>query len=337
MRCDRRALRGTIHTLNLNSSLLRDNLLGDPVCRDVPVYLPAGHDGEGLPLLVDLVGFTGAGPAHLNWRGFGENLPERLDRLIATGSLSPVVVAFPDCFTRLGGNQYINSLALGPWEDILIEEVVPLVEERFGCGGPQRRGVFGKSSGGYGSIVHAMKHADFWAAAACHSGDMAFDLCYLSAMPCTLRALAENDNSIKTFITNFEAGPKWSGADLNILMSLAMCASYDPDPGAFCGVRLPVDMKTCEVIPDRWANWLKWDPLVMVETRGKALKALKALWIDCGIRDQYNLLYGTRRLHLRLESIGVDHHYEEFPDNHSSIDYRFDKSLPVLARALALA
>src|SRR3546814_20062202 len=93
--------------------------------------------------------------------------------------MPPVVVAFPDCFTRLGGNQYINSAATGPWEDILLQEVVPLVEQRFGCGGAGRRGVFGKSSGGYGAIAHALKPADFWAAAACHSGDMGFELCYL--------------------------------------------------------------------------------------------------------------------------------------------------------------
>ena len=28
-------------------------------------------------------------------------------------------------------------------------------------------------------------------------------------------------------------------------------------------------------------------------------------------------------------------HYEEFPDNHSSVDYRMDKSLPCLAKALS--
>ena len=43
---------------------------------------------------------------------FGENMPERLDRLIASGAMPPVVVAFPDCFTKLGGNQYINSSAI---------------------------------------------------------------------------------------------------------------------------------------------------------------------------------------------------------------------------------
>src|SRR3546814_13500707 len=111
MRSDRQAPRGSLHSLTLESALLRDNLLGDPTRRDVPVYLPAGHDGKDLPLLVDLVGFTAGGPVHLNWKNFGENLPERLDRLIAAGEMPPVVVAFPACFTRLGGNQYIHSAA----------------------------------------------------------------------------------------------------------------------------------------------------------------------------------------------------------------------------------
>ena len=335
MRSDRNAPRGTVETLALDSALLQNNLLGDPAQRDIAVYLPAGHDGQGLPLLVDLAGFTAAGPAHLNWKNFGENLPERLDRLIAEGSLPPVVVALPDCFTRLGGNQYVNSAALGPWEDILKQEIVPLVEDRFGCGGTGRRGLFGKSSGGYGALINAMKHADFWAAAACHSGDMAFELCYLPDMPGILRALAKKDGSIERFITDFEAGPKWSGGDLHTLMSLAMCASYDPDPDAFCGVRLPVDPETCEIIAERWDNWLQWDPVVMAEAQGGALRKLKALWIECGTQDQYNLLYGARRLHRTLEAQGIDHVYEEFPDNHSSIDYRLDRSLPVLAKALA--
>ncbi len=123
-------------------------MLGDPSVRVVDVYVPAGHDGQGLPLLVDLVGFTGSGLSHTNWVGFRENLPERLDRLIGEQRMPPVVVAFPDCFTRLGGNQYINSASMGAWEDFLLHEMLPAIEQRFGCGGAGRRGVFGKSSGG---------------------------------------------------------------------------------------------------------------------------------------------------------------------------------------------
>ena len=104
---------GSISRLTIESKALKTNMLGDPSARVVDVYVPAGHDGEGLPLLVDLVGITGSGLSHTNWTGFRENLPERVDRLIGEQRMPPVVVALPDCFTRLGGNQYINSASMG--------------------------------------------------------------------------------------------------------------------------------------------------------------------------------------------------------------------------------
>src|SRR6266404_6514943 len=104
---------GSVSRVAVEGAALKSNMLGDPPVRIVDVYVPAGHDGRGLPLIVDLVGFTGSGLSHTNWAGFRENLPERLDRLIGEQRMSPVVVAFPDCFTRLGGNQYINSTSMG--------------------------------------------------------------------------------------------------------------------------------------------------------------------------------------------------------------------------------
>ncbi len=326
---------GAIHRLQLDSKLLQDNLLDEPTTRRVDVYVPHGSDGKGLPLLVDIVGFTAGGPAHTNWKNFGENAPERLDRLIATGAMAPCVVAFPDCFTKLGGNQYINSTAMGPWDDILRTEVVPFVEGKFACGGEGKRGVFGKSSGGYGAIVHALLHPDFWSAAACHSGDMGFEIGYLPDFPPLLRKLAKTDFDIGKWIDDFHAAPKLNGADLHHLMALAMCATYDPDPTQPYGVRLPVTTDTCELIPERWANFEKWDPINMVDRYGPGLKQLKALYIDCGDVDQYNLVYGARRLHAKLKAMDVPHTYEEFPDDHSSVDYRMDISLPILARALS--
>jgi S-formylglutathione hydrolase FrmB len=81
-------------------------------------------------------------------------------------------------------------------------------ERRFGCGGTGRRGVFGKSSGGYGAITHALRHSDIWSAAACHSGDMGFELCYLPDMPAALRALAGAENSIERWWQQLEAAKK---------------------------------------------------------------------------------------------------------------------------------
>jgi S-formylglutathione hydrolase FrmB len=335
MRRDRSAPAGEVRRLTLQSRVLEGNLLGDPATRVIDVYVPAGCEGDGLPLLVDLVGFTAGGPAHTNWKGFAENVPERLDRLIGTRAMPPVIVAFPDCFTTLGGNQYINSAGTGRWADFLLEEAVPFVEERLGCGGHGHRGVFGKSSGGYGAIAHALLYPDFWSAAACHSGDMAFELCYLPEFPRLLRTMAKAGGSIEKWITDLHAAPKIRESALHDLMTLAMCATYDPDPNAPYGVRLPVDPQTCELIPERWEKWLAWDPVIMARTRGAGLAGLKALHIDCGEIDQYNLLYGARRLHRLLEQQQIAHVYGEFPDDHSAVDYRMDKSLPLLAKALS--
>src|ERR1700686_1281917 len=94
MRKDSTPPTGTIHRLTLDSVVLKGNLLGDPTLRAIDVYVPHGHDGRGLPLLVDLVGFTAGGPIHTNWKNFGENAPERLDRLIACGRRPPFVSPF---------------------------------------------------------------------------------------------------------------------------------------------------------------------------------------------------------------------------------------------------
>src|SRR6202011_5520389 len=134
---------GSVSRVTIESQALKSNMLGDPSVRAVDVYIPDGHDGRGLPLLVDLVGFTGSGLSHTNWVGFRETLPERLDRVIGGQRMPPVVMGFPDCFTRLGGNQYINSASVGVWEDFLLHEMLPAIERRYGCGGPGRRGVFG--------------------------------------------------------------------------------------------------------------------------------------------------------------------------------------------------
>src|SRR3989442_1980788 len=139
---------GAVSRVTIESRTLKSNMLGDPPVRVVDVYVPAGHDGEGLPLLVDLVGFTSSGLSHTNWVGFRENLPERLDRLIGEQRIPPVVVAFPDCFTRLGGNQYINSASMGAWEDFLLHEMLPAIEQRFRCGGDRRRGAVCEKSPG---------------------------------------------------------------------------------------------------------------------------------------------------------------------------------------------
>jgi len=333
--------RGRIETLTVASRALRDNLLGDPSERTVALYLPPEHDDPQqaeLPLFVGLAGFTSSGPRMLGWQSFGENVPQRLDRLVEQGRMGPVVLALPDCFTSLGGNQYVNSVALGRWEDFLLEEMIPAVEERFRVRrDPSSRAVFGKSSGGYGALIQALRHADRWGAVACHSGDIDFDLCYRPGLAPALDVLARHGGDAARLVEHLRSARKIASGEMHALMLLAMCATYDPDPTAPLGVRLPVDPHTCGLIEARWQRWLAHDPLRLVERQEclDNLRRLRTLFLDCGRRDDYGLHYGARAFVRRLDEAGIPHLYDEFDDDHSGIDYRLDRSLPLLWEAVA--
>jgi enterochelin esterase-like enzyme len=335
-----RRLRGRLDHNVLTSEVLRDNPLGDPHVRELTVYLPPEYDAEPdrrFPVFVDVVGFMGSGPAHLGWRAFGESVPLRLERLVRAKKMGPVIAVFPDCWTRLGGNQYINSSAVGDYADYLLREVLPEVDRSYRTfGDAAHRAVFGKSSGGYGAIIHAMRYARHWGAAACHSGDMYFDFCYRPDLPSTLGILARHGSDPASFLRSFYRKEKANDADVDALMFLAMAAFYDPDPEAPLGFHLPMDLHTGEVDERRWKRWLRHDPIHIVDRKSAKsnLQSLRGLFVDCGERDQYHLVYGARILHRKLQAARIPHHYEEFDDDHSSIDYRLDVSLPFLYQAL---
>jgi enterochelin esterase-like enzyme len=337
----RRELRGRVERFRLDSTLLKGNALGDRHRRDVAVYLPPEYARDAsarFPVFVDLVGFMGAGESHLNWKAFEESLPERLERLVGRGVMGPVIAVFPDCWTRLGGNQYINSSAVGNYADYLLKEVLPEVDRRYRTAGdPKRRAVFGKSSGGYGAIIHGMRYARHWGAVACHSGDMYFDFCYRNDIPRVLDSLARHRRDPARFLRAFYASKKVSSRDTMTLMFLAMAAFYDPDPKAALGFHLPMDLRTGEVDERRWARWLRHDPIYLVErvSARRQLQSLGGVFIDCGRRDQFNMHYGARILHDQLVEHEIGHFYEEFDDDHSSIDYRMDISLPWLYARIA--
>ncbi len=333
---------GTLVVLEHDSRILRDNPLGDPHQRQLGVWLPPGYDESGnkrFPVLYDLVGFTGSGLAHTAWKPFGDNVPERAARLIHEKKMGPAIIVFPDCFTALGGNQYVNSSAIGGYADYLTRELIPFVDREFRTlASREHRGCFGKSSGGYGSIIHGMKYAKYWGAVASHSGDAYFDFVYWHDWPNTLNELAKykkgKSDRIKRFLQAVWKKEKLSTAEGHALMNLCMAATYDPDPRAPNGFRVPFDLDTGESIPQRWRAWRRHDPINLVSKYKANLKTLRGIYIDCGRRDQYHIHFGARILAKRLAAARIRHTYEEFDDNHSDVDYRMDRSLPFLYRAL---
>jgi enterochelin esterase-like enzyme len=320
--------------LRHESKVLRGNPLGDPTSRDLHVYLPPGYDeSRRYPTLLAVVGFTGTGGMLFNIDPLGEDLRRRLDRLIESGRCPPVIVAAPDCFTRVGGNQYIDSTATGRYEAYLLEEIVPEVRRRFAAG---RWGVFGKSSGGYGSIVLGMRNPEVFEALADHSGDSNFELCYIADFPDALDQFREAGGPARWLEKYWADDNRHRRKHHKPLNVLAMAAHYSPNPESpTMGIDFPFDLETGEMRPEVWQRWRAWDPVHMVERYRDNLKKLRLIYVDCGKRDEFSLVWGARALVAKLRAAGLEPHHEEFDDGHMSISYRYDTSVPLLARALS--
>lgn len=327
--------RGQVQCFALEAECLRDNPFGDPYVRDLFVYTPpVGVTTDSpLPAVMILPGYTGTGEKLLA-RGLSDmSIATRIDRLIAAGC-APFIAVMPDCMTSLGGSQYVDSPGLGMYATYLTEAVRLFVDARFETNG--RWGVVGHSSGGFGALHLAMRFPGVFQGAACHAGDMGFDLCYLGDLP---RAVAgvQAAGGLRAFVDGFWSKRRHSGDDIAAMALLCLSCAYTPDlECAPLPARLPVDFETGAVDFSVLQAWMALDPLVRVEDpiQRAGLEALDLLFIDAGSYDEYNLQLGARRLSAQLKAHGIDHIYEEFEGGHRGASWRYGVSLAHMAAAL---
>jgi len=328
---------GRVEMMRYESEVLKGNAPGDPHVRTVPVYLPPSYDRETsrrYPVAYVLTGFTGRGRMLLNDNLWVPPLDQRMDALIASGC-GEMILVMPDCATRFGGSQYLDSTATGRYETHLVSELVPHVDRTFRTRAARdQRAILGKSSGGYGAIVQAMRHPDVFGAVACHSGDMMFEYCYLGDVP-KFCARVQNAGGLTAWFGAFEAARQKKQDDMVALNILAMAACYSPNPASpSFGIDLPCDLETGAFRPEVWQRWLTLDPLRMLPGHAEALRSMKLLYLDCGTKDEWNLHLGMRLFARELDRLGIRHEKEEFDDGHMNVQYRYDVSLPKLAHGL---
>jgi enterochelin esterase family protein len=322
---------GTVVNIRHESKVLKGNPLGDPHVRDLFVYLPPGYDESGeYPTVYCLTGFTGRGKMLLNDNAFTPNLAERMDKLIATGTVRPMIVVMPNCFTYYGGSQYINSTATGRYEDYLIDEIVPFVDKNFRTINDRAaRAVMGKSSGGYGSLIMGLRHADVFALVCSTAGDAYFEYCYPMDFAKAFRTIKGDP---KKFMREVWANEKQSKDDHAALNTIGMAACYSPNGSGF---DMPFDLDTGELREDVWERWLEHDPVRLADEYVENLRSLKLLYIDAGTRDEFNLDIGAKILSAKLTKLEIPHMHEEFDDGHFNISYRYDRSLELISHNLS--
>jgi enterochelin esterase family protein len=333
-------LAGRVETPYLESKVLQGNLPGDATERMLPVYLPPGYDenpARRYPVIWVLAGHGGSGPLMLNTVAWGESFPERIDRLIRSGAMGPVIAVLPDCWTIFGGAQYINSSALGQYEDYLNDELIPYVDTHYRTlADREHRAVTGKSSGGYGTMVQTMRHPELWSALASHSGDIYFEFGYGPDLA-KLHVNLMRFGGLEGFIEQIPAiKPKSHDPFFSVLGMLCYGAAFAPNPAAPRGFDMPVDMETGALREEVWARWLEWDPVRMIDRpeNAAAWRQMKYIYLDCGLWDELNFQIGTRMISKKLMAFGIPHDCEFFDDGHMNVPYRYDVSLPRLEKAI---
>jgi len=335
-----RPLAGTLDRLVVESDLLADNPLGDPVRRPLWVLRPPGVDLDhprALPVVYVIQGYTGQLDMWANRSFFEPSYIERMDALLASDDCPDAIVVMVDCWTSYGGSQFLDSTGTGKYQSYLCDEVVPFVDERYPTDPDrERRGITGKSSGGYGAMVVPMMRPDVFSALASHAGDALFELSMTPSIADATRVLRDHfDSSYEVFFEQLpDADPMVFDRWAPPLEIYGYAAAYSPDPERPGRALVPFRVENAGLIPEVWEQWLEHDPVNMAAGHADALRSMKRIYLDAGRGDEYYLDLGAQAFSRELTKLGVDHTLELFDGKHGGITYRYPGAVRELVLAL---
>ena len=335
-----RELKGRFEEVTFDSRVLKGNRLGDPHQRPLIIYTPPGYEHDSrrrYPCLYVIQGLTGQVDMWRNRSAMRKSYPELVDELFATPGVPPCVVVLVDCWTSVGGSQFLDSPGTGKYHSYLCNEIVPWIDQHYRTmAQAEHRGIAGKSSGGYGAMVTPMLRPDLFSGLATHAGDALFEVCYQPGFPKSARLLRDkHGGSFDAFWKDFRSRPAFSReGDDHLLNDWCMAACYSTDDDGT--VRLPYEPSTGRLVPQVWERWLRWDPVRMVPQHAESLRKMRAIYIDAGTKDEWFLDLGAEAYRRALADLGVtDVFFELFDATHMAIEYRYPLGLKYLAERLS--
>jgi len=320
---------------------LEGNLLGDTATRNLLVYLPPGYDTSQVRYpVVYLLHTGGASERFYPYNEFPpsfeatgiftkpQDFPANgfvgmIDSLIDVGDIQPMIIAMPNINTTYGGSFCINSSLNGNYEDYIIHDIVPYVDNEFRTlAGSNSRAIAGHCMGGFGAMYLSMKHPDVFGLVASHSSEFCMDAL---ARACQPMVKMENPTAI--------GGPDPAKPFTSFMYLFS--AAYSPNlanPPYY--IDLPFD-DTCGIREDVLLQWAANDPIQMFPDHLSAIQGLKGIYLDVGDKDELQSSYFMEPFSAALSMVGKLHLFEVFDGKHYSNLYtRLSKSLKFLSDSL---
>lgn len=305
--------------------------------RTVHVYLPPGYEAGNTryPVTYLLHGFGGSGAQWTSWGKTeareGWSIATAMDRLIAAGTVQPMIIVMPDAQVPLIGSMYVDGPDSGGWETFLAGELVAWTDRSFRTlAAPASRAIAGHSMGGYGALRTALRHPDV------------FGVTY-GISPCCL------DWGKDLGLENPRAfGPDARFADLAAFqgkplsyphLAFAIASGWTPADQGF-QPRTPATIAADGTVTVDPAVKALWEAQMPVHTAAADKDAWSRLTIgmEVGSADEYaHILSGTRALSRTLIGLGVRHDFTEHEGRHGDrLSGRVEEAvLPFLSRSLA--
>ena len=330
-------MKGQIKIDKIHSKILKNNPLKDPYIRDIIIYLPENYSkslSKGYPTIFLLPSFGNNNHSIINNNPFSLTIFQILENLIIEKKCGEMIIVVVDCFNKFGGSQYLNSNAVGHYKDYILEEIIPLINSKYNA---SKKGLLGKSSGGYGAVTIGMEHPKMFKAIAAHSFDSAFEYCYLPDFPLAFKEVKKAGSPKKWLINFWNKENKNEKNDITVLNVLSMSAHYSPKKtnGTAVDINLPFDMETGELNEKVWIEWKNKDPIKMINNLKNNLKNMDLLFFDCGINDEFNLFIGTKVFSEKCRRFGIKHEYIQYNGGHFNTSFRYAVSLSKIYKSIS--
>ena len=303
----------TVEHMKVHGASLEGNLEGDPVDRDVFVFLPPSYAKDKhrrYPVVYALHGYSIGAE---QWT-HEIHVPQTIEGAFAQGA-NEMIVVLPDSKTIYNGSMYSSSLTTGDFEDFVAHDLVAFVDAHYRTL-PKResRGLAGHSMGGYGASRIGMKHSDV------------FGALYIMS-PCCLSPMSgggpgpADQMKERAIAGEKKAAAAKSPADLAAqspgfaAAQFATAAAFAPNPK---NPPLYFDLPTKDGVPqpEIVAKYAANAPLAFVDQYIGSLKRYRAISMDVG--DQDGLRVDAGKLHEVFDSYSIPNSFEIYSGTHTS-------------------